>query len=60
LDAQEAFASGVRVAAVVSTVIVIVLAALTFLSLRRVRQVGDSDDVVAGPLAAAVPSDVQS
>ena len=59
MDAQGAFASGVRVAAVVSTVIVLALSALTFLSLRRVRPVGVSDDVVARALTAAVPSDVQ-
>lgn len=58
-DAQGAFASGVRVAAVVSTVIVIALSALTFLSLRRVRDGGDSVDVATGPLAAALPSEVQ-
>jgi DHA2 family multidrug resistance protein-like MFS transporter len=59
MDAQEAFASGVRVAAAVSTVIVIVLSALTFLSLRHVRHVGDSDDVATGSLVVAMPFDVQ-
>jgi DHA2 family multidrug resistance protein-like MFS transporter len=59
MDAQVAFASGVRLAAVVSTVIVIVLSGITFLSLRRVRHVRDSDDVTSGSLAAALSSDVQ-
>ena len=59
MDAQGAFASGVRVAALVSTVIVIVLSAVTFLSLRRVLHVGESDDVATGLLAAALPSDFQ-
>jgi DHA2 family multidrug resistance protein-like MFS transporter len=57
--AQGAFASGVRVAAVVSAVIVLVLSALTFLNLRRVRHVGDADDVAMGPLVAVLRSDVQ-
>ena len=56
-DAQGAFASGVRVAAVVSTMIVIVLSALTFASLRRVRDVRDSDDAVTASLVPALPSD---
>lgn len=58
-DAQGAFASGVRVAAVVSTVIVITLSAVTFMSLRRIHDVGDPDDAATGSLAAALPSEVQ-
>jgi DHA2 family multidrug resistance protein-like MFS transporter len=58
-EAQGAFASGVRVAALVSTVIVIVLSGLTFQSLRHVRRVEESDDAATGSLAAALSSDVQ-
>jgi hypothetical protein len=57
MDAQGAFASGVRVAAAVSAVIAIVLSALTFLSLQRVRHVEDAEDVATGSLAAVMSSD---
>jgi MFS transporter, DHA2 family, multidrug resistance protein len=53
-DAQKAFASGVRTAAVVSMVIVVVLSALTFLSLRRVSDVVDSENVDTAPSLTAV------
>jgi DHA2 family multidrug resistance protein-like MFS transporter len=57
-DAQQAFASGVRIAAVASTVIVVALSVLTFLSLRRVRDVVDSEDVATSPsLTAVSPSE---
>ena len=53
-DAQQAFASGVRIAAVVSTVIVVALSVLTFLSLRRVPDIVDSEDVATSPCLTAV------
>jgi DHA2 family multidrug resistance protein-like MFS transporter len=59
-DAQHAFATGLHAAAIVSTVIVIVLSALTFVCLRRIRDALDSENDVTSPsLAAVVPSEVQ-
>jgi DHA2 family multidrug resistance protein-like MFS transporter len=43
--ARDAFGAGLRVAAIVSTVIVVVLSAFTFLSLRRSGDVVVSEDV---------------
>jgi DHA2 family multidrug resistance protein-like MFS transporter len=58
--AQGAFGAGIRVAAIVSTVIVVVLSALTFLSLRRANDVADSEAVGdLRTLAAVAPSEAQ-
>jgi DHA2 family multidrug resistance protein-like MFS transporter len=58
--AQEAFGAGLRVAAIVSTVIVVGLSALTFLSLRRASDVVVSDDVDdRRSLAVVAPSEAR-
>jgi DHA2 family multidrug resistance protein-like MFS transporter len=58
--AREAFGAGLRVAAIVSTLVVVVLSALTFLSLRRTGDVVDSEGVGdLRPLAAVTSSEAQ-